>query len=310
MKTFKKFVDDKKNKNNEVPSLMNMHGEHSRPPEDNVPSLMNMHGGHARKPDKKTHKEEWDTKKAEWTGDAAKQGANHSLISHAEHAAYHQDQMDKNANPHIGPEAHDVQAELEARHDMSKLQHHEKEALGKYSSSSFYLNRDLHDARAEGRGPSPEHQEQTEHLDSALKKQTLPYPLTVHHGAYADIGKEAAKTSSREVHIPSYTSTSIKPSIANRFSNLHVDPETNKSVTHVLRIHLPKGHHGMYLGTRSQFTNEHEFLMPRNTRLKIGEHPEIHPHRHDKDTQVHIWDAHPVDHHEDDHGQKSFDFNK
>jgi hypothetical protein len=309
MKTFKKFVKDKKEKET-VPSLMNMHGGHSRDPKDNVPSLMNMHGGHARKPDKKLKKEEWDTKKGEWTGDAAKQGANNSTLKHADYASEHQDKMDDHANPHIGSNTHEVQSELETRHDMSKLEPNERAALGHYSSSSFYLNRDLHDARAEGRGPSPEHKEQTEHLDSALKKQKLPYPLTVHHGSYADIGKEAAKTSSREVHIPSYTSTSIKPSVATRFANLHHDPQTGKSVTHVLRIHLPKGHHGIYLGTRSSFSNEHEFLMPRNTRLRIAEHPEIHPHRHDKDTQVHVWDAHPVEHHEDDNGQKSFDFNK
>ena len=310
MKTFKKFVDDKKNKNNEVPSLMNMHGAHARKPDDKVPSLMNMHGGHARKPGKKIQKEEWDTKKGEWTGDAAKQGANNWSHAHETHASMHLDKMDDDANPHIGRNAHEVQSELETRHDMSKLEPHERAALDQYSSSSFYLNKDLHSARAEGRGPSPEHKEQTEHLDSALKKQKLPYPLTVHHGAYADIGKEAAKTSSREVHIPSYTSTSIKPSIANRFSNLHVDPTTDGHTTHVLRIHLPKGHHGIYLGTRSQFSNEHEFLMPRNTRLRIAEHPEIHPHIHNKDIKVHIWDAHPVEHHEDDNGQKSFDFNK
>jgi hypothetical protein len=309
MKTFKKFVKDKKEKE-AVPSLMNMHGEHSRDPKDNVPSLMNMHGGHARKPDKKLKKEEWDTKKGEWTGDAAKQGANNWGHAHETHAAEHHDKMDDNANPHIGSYAHEVQGELETRHDMSKLNHGERASLDSYSSSSFYLNKDLHNARAEGRAPSPEHHSQIEQLDSALKRQKLPYHLTVHHGAYADIGKEAAKTSSRQVHVPSYTSTSIKPSIATRFANLHHDPQTGKSVTHVLRIHLPKGHHGIYLGTRSQFSNEHEFLMPRNTRLRIAEHPEIHPHPHDKNTQVHIWDAHPVEHNEDDHGQKSFDFNK
>jgi hypothetical protein len=78
----------------------------------------------------------------------------------------------------------------------------------------------------------------------------------------------------------------------------------------MIRFHLPKGHHGLYLGTRSNFTNEHEFLLPRNTRIKVGEHPEIHPHPHDRNTEIHVWDAHPVDHHSDGGKQLSFDFKK
>lgn len=78
----------------------------------------------------------------------------------------------------------------------------------------------------------------------------------------------------------------------------------------MIRFHLPKGHHGLYLGTRSNFANEHEFLLPRNMRVKIGEHPEVHPHPYDKNKEIHVWDAHPVDHHSDDGKQLSFDFKK
>ena len=66
-------------------------------------------------------------------------------------------------------------------------------------------------------------------------------------------------------------------------------------MTHVLRIHLPKGHHGLYIGKMSKHRGEKEFLLPRHTRLRISSKPQItaiHPTL--KGHTVHVWDAHVV----------------
>jgi hypothetical protein len=300
MKTFKNFVKDKENK---VPAVLIMQGGHSRrPKDDKVPAQLIKQGEHSKPP--KGVKEEWDTKKGEWK--TTDPDHNHDMA-----AKYHYNRMDNSANHHIGSDVGEVQSELETRHDMNHLSDAEKNRVHEYSDSSWHLNRELYNAHKEGRRHDPEHDNSVTHIDSALKRHKLPYPLKTFSGTHFDVGEEAAKTPSREIHLPAYTSTSIKPSVARGFAqDTKERTPAGKKIQHILRFHLPKGHHGLYLGTRSNFTNEHEFLLPRNTRIKVGEHPEIHPHPYDRNTEIHVWDAHPVDHHSDGNKQLKFDFNK
>jgi hypothetical protein len=304
MKTFKNFVKDKENK---VPAVLIMQGGHSRrPKDDKVPAQLIKQGEHSKPP--KGVKEEWDTKKGEWTGPHAAELASGHHTAGVNH--YHQ--LDDNANKHIGGDVGEVQSELETRHDMNHLSDAEKNRVHEYSDSSWHLNRELYNAHKEGRRHDPERDQSISHIDSALKRHKLPYPLKTFSGTHFDVGAEASKTPSREIHLPAYTSTSIKPSVARGFAQDQkaTNPSTGRRIQHMIRFHLPKGHHGLYLGTRSNFTNEHEFLLPRNTRIKVGEHPEIHPHPYDRNTEIHVWDAHPVDHHSEGGKQLRFDFNK
>ena len=302
MKTFKKFVDDKK-----IPAVLIMQGGHSKRPKDNnPPAKLIKQGEHSKPP--KDMKEEWDTKKGAWTGPHAAElesGHHTAGVNH-----YHK--LDAEANPHIGRDSSEVQDELETRHAMHHLSAPERDKVSEYSDSSWHLNRELYKAHTEGRRHDPDYDQNVHHLDSALKRHKLPYPLKTFSGTHFDVGAEASKTPSREIHLPAYTSTSIKPSVARGFAQdqKETNPATGRRIQHMIRFHLPKGHHGLYLGTRSNFTNEHEFLLPRNTRVKIGEHPEIHPHPYDRGTEVHVWDAHPVDHHSEGGKQLSFDFKK
>lgn len=304
MKTFKKFVEDKK----KVPAVLIMQGGHSkRPKDDKVPAELIKQGEHSKPP--KGVKEEWDTKKGKWKDNP---DANKYLGNHVVAAKSHYTNWDDNANKHIAPTSGEVQDELETRHAMHHLSDAEKNRVHEYSNSSWHLNRELYKAHVEGRRHDPQHDNNVTHIDSALKKHKLAEPLTTYSGTHFDVGKEAAKTPSREIHLPAYTSSSIKPSIARGFAQEQKPDEKNqkKKVSHIIRFHLPKGHHGLYLGTRSNFSNEHEFLLPRNTRVKIGEHPEVHPHPYDMNHEIHVWDAHPVDHHSDGGKQLSFDFKK
>lgn len=298
MKTFKKFVDDKK-----IPAVLIMQGGHSkRPKEDNPPAKLIKQGEHSKPP--KDVKEEWDTKKGGWKGPI-----DHHLVA----AKNHYEKWDDSANHHIAPSASEVQDELETRHAMHHLSSPERDKLSEYSDSSWHLNKELYKSHTEGRRHDPHFDQNVSHLDSALKRHKLAEPLTTYSGTHFDVGAEAAKTPSREIHLPAYTSSSIRPSVARGFAQ-EKRPDANnpaKKVSHIIRFHLPKGHHGLYLGTRSNFSNEHEFLLPRNMRVKISEHPEIHPHPYDAHNhEVHVWDAHPVDHHSDGGKQLSFDFKK
>ena len=38
--------------------------------------------------------------------------------------------------------------------------------------------------------------------------------------------------------------------------------------------------------------------MPRNSRIRVAEHPEIHSSTAEYEPDIHVWDAHPVAHEE------------
>lgn len=130
----------------------------------------------------------------------------------------------------------------------------------------------------------------------------LEHDLHVYHGTQQwHPGKEAAKHSDGHVHLPGYTSTSISKDRANYFSGRGAPWAEEKAGSHILHIHLKKGQKGVYVGhNTSADENEHEFLLPRGTTLKIHPKPikltnyhkdgagKLHP-RH-----VHVWHAEPV----------------
>lgn len=157
------------------------------------------------------------------------------------------------------------------------------EDLQKYSESSFELNRHLWEAYAR----KIKHNEEIDdinisNLDYELENHTLHKPLYVYSGIKRNPGILASLHPKNRLFLPGYTSTSIKPSIAGEFAsslergNLErgASSESSMGEKHILRIHVPQGSSGYYLGSRSHFDNEHEFLLPRQTSLHIDKKPE------------------------------------
>lgn len=95
--------------------------------------------------------------------------------------------------------------------------------------------------------------------------------------------------SSIKVHMPTFTSTSLDPTIGQAFSRpdkAHHGLETNDGKPdyywrvselprHVLKIHVPAGSHGVYVGSMAaqKYRNEKEFLLPKDSKIHIDPTP-------------------------------------
>lgn len=133
-------------------------------------------------------------------------------------------------------------------------------------------------------------------VDNALRKHKTPQEFHVYAGLKGPF------VNFRETgHIynhPGYMSTSLNHKAAAAFADMqHIDLngnteqvkstkkihkptgvpydyETSTQHTHILKIKVPKYHPGIYIGDRSHYPEEKEFLLPRGLYLKI--HPVPH----------------------------------
>ena len=129
--------------------------------------------------------------------------------------------------------------------------------------------------------------EKIKHIDGFLKDQKLPHDLHVYHGTEGfDPGKLASKHPKRLIKSAAYMSTSIKKHIAAGFAGSTTGTPDgvggftsangyNNKNKHILHIHLKKGQRAAYLGSHSNFHEEHEALLPRNTTLKVHHEPTV-----------------------------------
>jgi hypothetical protein len=107
-------------------------------------------------------------------------------------------------------------------------------------------------------------------LDSAIHEFKTPHKLAVYSGTKHD--PRELKNSEGIVHHPAYLSTSIDESVGNRFAGYNASKDNqNIAHEHVLKIHVPKGHPGVYVpskGSNAFYDTEKEFILPRGTNLK------------------------------------------
>ena len=103
---------------------------------------------------------------------------------------------------------------------------------------------------------------QTKILDSAMKAHKTPKGMTVWSGTFHD--PRERKNKQGIVRHPAYLSTSIRRIVGETFADIHEDNE----VGHLLKIHVPKGNEGAYVGHLNYSKGEHEFILPRNTKMR------------------------------------------
>ncbi len=103
-------------------------------------------------------------------------------------------------------------------------------------------------------------------LDSALAKGATPHDMTTYRGVRGDHADELIKRANAggEFKDPSYLSTSVQEKQAKGFAR---NPEYTRAV---LVLDVPKGSHGAYLDASSNGGGEAEFLLPRNTTVKLS----------------------------------------
>lgn len=197
----------------------------------------------------------------------------------------------------------------------TRKKHH---AIKHYTISSYDVNNYIHEKENgthTDQDSEPSHLETIKNLDNALKGQKAPHDFYVYTGLKGDINpgnrngvKSLEKADDHlKVRMPSYTSTSMHPTVALGFAHNEKhglkDEEGNPMTEHhMLKIKIPKGsEHGMYVGHMSSFPHEHEFLMKRNKKLHVHPEPEIHHYtglnyagqKYTK--KVHVWHGHMVE---------------
>lgn len=168
--------------------------------------------------------------------------------------------------------------------------------------------------------PSKKHAVKVADLDDALHAVKAPHDITVYSGIHAKhaphVMRKAQKLQQygnkpiKLVH-RAYTSTTIDHELASNFAGDSEKEElhsVHKKTTHhhVLKIHIPKGHPGAYVGNPalSDMPDEQEFILPRGTKFHVNPRPEtkkiemnFHPDfrtndpYRDNDTYVHTWHA-------------------
>lgn len=178
-----------------------------------------------------------------------------------------------------------------------------KKAIKDYTRSSFNLNSSLLSEHKgfdhKGNPHDPEdhkrYMPQVKKLDSAMKKHKTPSDMHV----YTGLGYSPAQykpeghngTDPIKVHHPAFTSTSLSLSNAKVFAEPaeHHENDAMRDHNHIMKIHVPKGHHGAYVDHVSAQGDEREFMLPRNTKLKVHPVPEHHV---DGGVKYAIWHAH------------------
>lgn len=228
-----------------------------------------------------------------------------------------QDFLQKNHNTHIGKNFNDVHTILHHMQDSymgkpQKLEEHELNAVRSYTEESSTLNNGLLKYSGNKERAQEYHRDRKDndhpeinidHLDSALSKHTLP-KMVVHSGVNFHPQKVTDKTSG-VMKSSAYLSTTTNPEDARFFARpiYHNEEEFHR---HILNIHVPQGHNGLYVGNRSMgskmtHSDENEVLLPRGLKMKVKPEP-VHSFVDEKTRdRFHVWEAHIIPHGEDPH---------
>ena len=252
MRSFRNFLE---NKNIIPPILIPVdpnHGSHSFDEGFIPPILIPVdpnHGSHSRK---RTRLKEEHTHSQTW--------------------------LDQNDNDHLGHDHEEVTNKIDIPEKKFKAMPEHDHVFG-YTSSSSRLNR-YHLNKAKGQLPEHEnefcskektqknyekYEEQSKHLDSAVKSHKLDHDLHVYHGTHSfNPGELASQHPDRLIKSAAYMSTSVHKATAHDFA---------LGREHIIHIHLKKGEHALPIGRNSVLPEEHETLLPRGTTLKIHHEP-------------------------------------
>lgn len=185
---------------------------------------------------------------------------------------------------------------LEKHYNYDEEHHHTiKQYTGGGGSSydtvngSEPMNKALH--KNKGKIEGTKHHNLMTRMDKVVKKNKAPHDFHVYTGLHKSHEINKIKTSHNDtikLHHHGFTSTSLHKGIAVSFAQSH---ETKNH--HVLKIHVPKGHHGAYVGHHSGWNDEKEFVLPRGTKLHVHPKPTIEHSNPDypESSKYHVWHA-------------------
>jgi len=141
-----------------------------------------------------------------------------------------------------------------------------------------------------------EWENKTKHIDKLMDTHSTPHSLTVYSGTKIDPREHMDQD--KIVHHPAFLSTSLSSNIAGRFAGRNARLEQpNIQHEHMLKIHVPEGHSGIYVGSdtfpyqdsdfHENAKEEKEFILPRGIKLRHikteeSEDPSFHGSNHYK----------------------------
>lgn len=197
----------------------------------------------------------------------------------------YRDWVKEHENNHLGENHDQVGEHLHQAHPFDEAPHTPE--VDEYTSASHSLNKSLLGHYQSGQvHPDKIFEHNLPKLDKAIDHHSLKHELHVYSGVSFHPGIEAAKNPEGKLHLPAYTSTSLSKAKAHEFTA----PREGKN--HVLHVHLKPSQKGIYVGKFSAHgDNEHEFLLPRHTTLKVHPKPTI---VHGPEGETHIWHSHVV----------------
>src|ERR1700722_4866973 len=171
---------------------------------------------------------------------------------------------------------------LSKHYTFESMPHHLKSIVRQYTDDSEDLNSyhwNKHELNKTGQGhhfdADSRAEHESKHLDTALEAHRTPHDVTVYAGIKGDPRERANKEG--VVHHPAYLSTSLNKRIAQGFANSNRHPDRNNGTidhAHTLKINVPKGHSGAYVGNKgiSEAPKEKEFILPRGLNLRLTGH--------------------------------------
>lgn len=149
--------------------------------------------------------------------------------------------------------------------DLQKVSEEHRYSYQSYSGDNFRHVNDF----ILGKNVGSEHIEEAVQtkigLDAIMEKARVPTNLTVYRGVQSSFADKVNLSPGSIIHNPTFTSTSLSKSIVNGFA----DKGSNGTRT-VLRINVPKGTRGLYIGRKSHVSNEKELLLDRGSVLRVA----------------------------------------
>lgn len=191
-----------------------------------------------------------------------------------------------NDNSHLGDTSKQISDLLSKK--RPKLSPNDAAGMRGYTLDSHDLNKSLIAKHRDKKHPLDPRDVRTQKTMDKLVKNPIGHPIHLYSGIGFDPSKEikADKNGIRRMHMPAFTSTTHDKSIADGFAR-EKEKQYKLNGRHILHIYLKsandKGFHVGNIG--SMVGNQHETILPRNSRLKITGH-EIH---NTPEGTAHIW---------------------
>lgn len=156
----------------------------------------------------------------------------------------------------------DVLKRIKASSDkwFKKLTGTQQESVRLLTGGSYY--HDLNEI-AYNKDFNPSNKEELINMSNVLDESFKKFKLKDDIIAYRGMSKTELKSLLEGNIFKEFKHLSIDKEVAKRFSKMSVDGGV------VVKFHLPKGTNGAYIGDYSQFKNEKEFVLNRNSKYEI-----------------------------------------